>query len=59
MRVQNKSNLWVGIALLVIPNWFSAFQSIYKELIQLCGVTLIVFAFIKIKKKGPKKKDVV
>jgi len=59
MRVYNKSNLWVGLALLVIPNWFVEFQSIYKDLIQLCGAILIVFAFIKIKKREPKKKDVV
>jgi hypothetical protein len=59
MKIHNKSNLWVGLALFVIPNWFPQYQNIYKDIIQLVGVILIIFAFIKIKKRQPKKNKVV
>lgn len=59
MKIHNKSNLWVGLVLVVIPNLFPQYQNIYKDLIQLCGVILIILAFIKFPKKRVKKNDVV
>jgi len=58
MKIHNKSNFWVGLVLLVIPNWFPEYQNIYKYLIQLAGFILIVLAFIKFKKSKKKSQSV-
>ena len=59
MKVHNKSNLWVGFALMVKPSRFPEYQNNYKYLIQAVGAILIVLAFIKFKKRKPKKNGVV
>lgn len=51
MKIHNKSNFGVGLVLLVIPNWFPQYQNIYKDIIQAVGFILLVFAFIKLKKR--------
>ncbi len=51
MKIHNKSNLWVGLVLLVIPNFFPQYQNSYKDAIQAIGFVLVLLSFIKFKKR--------
>lgn len=54
MRIHNKTLLFVGFVLMVVPNWIPQYSNIYLYLMQLLGFILIILSFRKPKAKKAK-----
>jgi len=55
MKIYNKTNLFIGFVLMVVPNWIQQYQNIYLWLMQSLGLVLIILAFIRPRKTSDKQ----